>query len=119
MITQINAGNSTSANGPAGGNGGSVNFYPGRGGVNPENGKRGLHGDITFYTAENDEMLRIGSDGKFFVEGRLVQVDIEVYHAFRAWLMKAGCRFGKGEDGGNDATFTPNADEPIEVVKPA
>jgi len=38
----------------------------------------------------NKELLRITADGKFFIEGKLVANDLEVYLAFRHFLADHG-----------------------------
>lgn len=42
--------------------------------------------DITFYSRDQVESLRLGANGDFFVQGRLVANDLEVYQAFRKFL---------------------------------
>lgn len=42
--------------------------------------------DIIFYTKDGSESLRIGENGDFFVQGRLVKNDLQVYHALRVFL---------------------------------
>ena len=47
--------------------------------------------DITFYTNNGtNEMLKIGGDGSFYVKGKKVTEDIEVYKAFVEFLKDAG-----------------------------
>ena len=42
--------------------------------------------DITFYTRNQTEALRIADNGDFFVQGRLMKNDLEIYQAFRKFL---------------------------------
>jgi len=42
--------------------------------------------------AQGREMLRIGSDGGFYVEERLTTTDMEVYEAFKSWLEQTKCQ---------------------------
>lgn len=44
--------------------------------------------DIVFYTS-GKEVLRIESDGKFYVNGEQVATDYEVYEVFRKFIMGA------------------------------
>ena len=49
----------------------------------------GENNTISFYIADNDEMLKISSNG-FYVRGRPVPIDDQeaqtVYNAFQGWL---------------------------------
>src|SRR3990167_11048552 len=45
--------------------------------------------DIIFANPSGVERLRIGSDGRFLVNGRKVATDLEVYQAFRTWMVRA------------------------------
>lgn len=42
--------------------------------------------DITFYSKDSTEVLRITDTGDFLVQGRLVRRDMDVYNAFRMFL---------------------------------
>jgi len=48
--------------------------------------------EISFFNVnENKEpAMKICMDGKFYVNGKLVKEDIEVYNAFRRWLNGQG-----------------------------
>lgn len=71
-----------------GGKAGDLFFFAGRGGA-PD----GLHGDIVFLVPGADrngpdlEVLRIKGDGCFLVNGKQVASEIEVYDAFRSFLV--------------------------------
>ncbi len=82
------------------GKGGNVCFTIGKG--KPD-------GSFLFYLADGTEYLRIDGDGKAFIKSKLVASDPLVYFAFRDWLRCAGMTFGKGERGGEDASFTPHS----------
>ena len=54
-------------------------------------------GGITFSVTVDDEpkeMVKISADGKFYVKGRLVETDREVYDGFRRFLIEAGAISG-------------------------
>jgi|TARA_Y100000034_G_C6552189_1_gene238610 hypothetical protein len=49
-----------------------------------------LEGDqIIFNNSDNKEMLRIEKDGGFYVNGKKVIEDLEVYKIFKKWLNEA------------------------------
>jgi hypothetical protein len=59
--------------------------------VNPNSGVLNISGagtnqDITFYSKDSTEVLRITDNGDFLVQGRLVRRDMDVYNAFRMFL---------------------------------
>lgn len=49
--------------------------------------------DINFYT-HGEERLRIAEDGGFYVNGKLVTTDIEVYQGMKNWLASVGLMKG-------------------------
>ena len=53
---------------------------------------------ITFHADKGTrEMLRIDADGGFFVEGRQVTTDMEIYDAMKRWLEAADPKPEQGE----------------------
>lgn len=58
--------------------------------LNPNGGVLQINGeylnDISFYSKDRVEVLRITESGDFLVQGRLVKNDMDVYNAFRAFL---------------------------------
>lgn len=51
-------------------------------------GKYESKGDITCFIKDK-EMLKICNNGDFYVKGKKVINDIDVYKGFKAWLTKA------------------------------
>jgi len=45
------------------------------------------YGDVIFYIG-NTEKLRIAESGVFYVDGREVSIDKEVYSSFREWVIE-------------------------------
>lgn len=43
--------------------------------------------NIIFYSKKNTELIRIDKDGNFFVKGKLIKKDIELYLAMREFLI--------------------------------
>lgn len=77
--------------------GGDIIFTPGKG------DKEGLpipgrDGRIIFMLADGTEALRLDPNGDFFVKGIRVQLDVEVYDAFRSWVMKATALLDPGAE---------------------
>jgi len=46
-------------------------------------------GAVVFYTKDGEETLKISPNGDFYVKGKKVANDIEVYESFKEWLIKA------------------------------
>lgn len=53
------------------------------------------NGSIIMKSATGDELLRFDPNGKAFVRGQLVDCNVEIYGAFRYWLIKAYMTFTK------------------------
>jgi hypothetical protein len=49
-----------------------------------------INSDITFSVNNGEEMLKICADGSFYVKGKKVVEDIEVYKGFVEFLKSAG-----------------------------
>ena len=87
----------------AGGPGGDIRFYPGKGGrVRDVDGEDGA---IILFDAQENEWLRLESDGRAFVRGELVETNVEVWRAFRGWLGAATGSTTPPEGDGQPAQF--------------
>ena len=74
------------------GNGGDLILNSGIGGHSQDPSiPNGDDGDIILYTG-GEEALKICHDGNFYVRGRLIENDKEVYLIFKEWCNNAGIR---------------------------
>lgn len=54
------------------------------------NSQTALH-NIIFYSSKNNEVIKIHENGEFYIHGKLVTEDIEIYNAFVKFFIDAGC----------------------------
>jgi hypothetical protein len=64
----------------------NIRFLPIK--VGPQSQQNSGEGFLSFNIA-GKEMIRIEANGEFYVRGRLVDTDVDVYIAFRDWLARA------------------------------
>jgi len=74
--------------------GGNVYIHAGSGAIDPDQPVQGPNGYIGFYVAPegsqfDKERIRIDPDGGFYVDGRRVTEDIELYKAMRVFFLTA------------------------------
>ena len=77
--------------------GGNVRFAPGKGYRDDVDIDGYLDGQIIFEDAHGNELVRLSGEG-FFVEGRQVTHDTEVYEGFRKFLKTCRVTLGQGQD---------------------
>ena len=76
--------------------GGDVKFIPGRAFPRPKDGDISSYdGRIILCLPDEQEFIRIESDGSFFVNGHKVTDDLQMYREFRNWLSGATFSFSK------------------------